>query len=344
MNHDRALALLALGAVVAVTWLGLPFATGILLGALLAFTLDPFYRRLAKRFKSDTLASLAVVISTAAIVVGAVVGFATLFVTRAVQLANTARQALQPGGQLSGWVDAVLGWLSRFGISSEEVNARLAAAAGEIASISAKLAGSFATGTLSTLLSLFFALLTMHLVLKNWQRIVQEVVAVSPLHHDCSRYLLTEFERVGRMTVSGTVVTGLAQGALAAIGFWITGVPQPIFFGVTTAIASLVPAVGTLLVWVPAGIYLIATDHATKGVLELCWGALVVVGFCDYVIRPRLVGDKAMPTLLVFVALFGGIEMLGLPGLIVGPLIMALAITVLRFYAKGKKNRSSTSS
>ena len=135
------------------------------------------------------------------------------------------------------------------------------------------------------------------------------------------------------MTVSGTVVTGLAQGLIAALGFWITGVPEPLFFGIATALASLIPAVGTLLVWVPAGLYLFAIDHPAKAIIELVWGALLVVGLSDYLIRPRLVGDAAMPALIVFIALFGGLKTLGLPGLIVGPVVMALAVAVLRLYA-----------
>ncbi|HEY4975484.1 MAG TPA: AI-2E family transporter, partial [Steroidobacteraceae bacterium] len=138
-------------------------------------------------------------------------------------------------------------------------------------------------------------------------------------------------------TVSGTVVTGLAQGLLAAIGFWISGVPQPIFFGVATALASLIPAVGTMLVWVPAGLYLFAIDQPGHALIELAWGTLMVVGFSDYVIRPRMVGGEAMPALLVFIALFGGLEAFGLSGLILGPVLMALAVAVLRQYALDEK-------
>ena len=135
------------------------------------------------------------------------------------------------------------------------------------------------------------------------------------------------------MTVFGTVLTGLVQGVLAALGFWLTGVPQPLFFGFATALASVIPAVGTLLVWVPAGLYLFTMGHPAGAIVELAWGALLVVGACDYVIRPRVAGDSAMPTLLAFIALFGGLEVLGVSGLIVGPVVMSLAVAVLRLYS-----------
>lgn len=91
--------------------------------------------------------------------------------------------------------------------------------------------------------------------------------------------------------------------------------------------------------WVPAGLYLFAIGHPAKAVIELAWGALFVVGLSDYLIRPRLVGDEAMPALLVFVALFGGLEVFGLPGLIVGPVLMALAVAVLRRYSAERKQQ-----
>jgi len=339
MNDRRALGWFAAGAVVVIAWLVHPFSTGLMLGALMGFTLQPVYERLVRRTGRPLLASLMTVLASAVVIVGALAGFVSLFVTRAVALANTVREELRPGGALTAWVDAVTGWLGHVGVSAESLTDRMRAAAGEIASRSAGIAGALASGTLIGLLGLFFALLTMHVVLTHWNRIVSALESVSPLRPEYTRALLAEFRRVGRMTLSGTVLTGLAQGALAAIGFWITGVPEAVFFGIATAIASLVPAVGTLLIWVPAGLYLFATGHPAGAIVELAWGAVIVVGFSDYVIRPRLVGDAAMPVLLTFLALFGGLEVLGFAGLIVGPVVMALAVAILRLYAREEKAR-----
>lgn len=341
MTHRRALGWLALAAVAAIVWLALPFATGLLLGTLMAFAAEPTYRILARRTGRPVMTSLLIVMSSAVVIVGALAGFVSLFVTRAVQFANAVREALQPGGTLSASLTAVAGWLGRFGISTADVTSRLEAGAGEFASRAATTAGSFASGTFGVVLGLFFALLAMHMVLRHWDRLVAKFVLISPLKPDYTQHLLLEFQRVGRMTMSGTVLTGIVQGALATIGFWISGVPEAIFLGISTALASLIPAVGTLLVWIPAGIYLVAIGHPAKGIVELCWGALVIVGFSDYVVRPRLVGDETMPTLLVFIALFGGLESIGLPGLIVGPVIVTLAVAILRLYARERAVRAA---
>ncbi|MDP9066153.1 MAG: AI-2E family transporter [Pseudomonadota bacterium] len=333
MYQQRALGWLAAAAVVAILWLARPFASALLLGGLMAFTLEPVYALLARRTGKPFLASLATVLTSVVLLVGALSGFVTLFVTRAAAFSIVVREQLHAGGQLNAWLVAISGWLGHLGISTTSLTARLEAGAGQIASKFAATASALATGAFSVLLGLFFAALAMHLVLLYWRRMVDEMVQLSPLRPEHTKSLLHEFRRVGRTTVFGTIVTGLSQGLLATLGFLISGVPQPIFFGIATALASLIPAVGTLLVWIPAGLYLLASGHSTRGIIELAWGALIVVGFSDYVIRPRLVGDDAVPTMLVFIALFGGIEAFGLPGLIIGPVLMAMSIAALRLYA-----------
>jgi predicted PurR-regulated permease PerM len=334
MTGRQVLAWLAGAAVVVIAWLAHPFATGLLLGALMGFTLQPAHDRLARWSHRPTLSSVAIVLAAGLAIVGSVVGFVSVFVTQAVAFAAAVREELKPGGALAIWVTTVIGWLARLGISPDAIVERIRGAAGEIASGSAALAGTVASVTLGSLLGLFFALLTMHVILCHWARMITILAEVSPLRREDTRGLLEEFRTVGRITLSGTVLTGLVQGSLAGLGFWMTGVPRPLFLGIAAALASLVPAVGTLLVWVPAGLYLLATGSPGAAIVELAWGALVVVGFSDYVIRPRLVGDEGMPAILTFLALFGGLEVLGLPGLIAGPVIMALSVAVLRLYAR----------
>jgi predicted PurR-regulated permease PerM len=331
-TERRALGWLAISAFAAVLWLARPFASALLLGALMAFTLEPLYDYIVRRTGKPFLASLTTVLVSAAMVGVAVVGFVSLFVTRVVEFTSMVREQLKAEGPLRTWVDTASGWLAHLGISTTSVTSRLEAGAGMIASRFGEIARVFASGTFGALLGLFFALLAMHLVLQHWPRMVDAMIRASPLHSGHSKALLAEFQRVGRITVFGTVMTGLSQGFLAAVGFWIGGVPQPIFFGIATALASLIPAVGTMLVWIPAGLYLFAIGHPGHGILELTWGALLVVGFSDYVVRPRLVGDESTIALLVFIALFGGVEAFGLSGLILGPVLMSLAVAVLRIY------------
>jgi len=110
-------------------------------------------------------------------------------------------------------------------------------------------------------------------------------------------------------------------------------VPEPVLLGALTAMCSVVPVVGTMLVWVPLGVGLIVSGHLGAGIFQLVWGALVVGILSDYVIRPKLVGGHGhVPTLLTFISLFGGVEVFGLLGLIVGPVIASVALALLRTY------------
>lgn len=152
--------------------------------------------------------------------------------------------------------------------------------------------------------------------------------------------MVAEFRRVGRATLLGSVVTAIVQGSLATIGYGIAGVPEPMFFGAATAIASFVPVVGVLLVIVPVGVGLGLTGHPVAALVELAWGLVFVIGLSDYVIRPRLVrGEAKVASLVTFAALFGGVEALGLQGILVGPVLMALSIAVLRLYASEARVR-----
>lgn len=334
MTKRESLGWLALGALALIFVLARPFATGLLLGALVAFTLEPLYEALVRRTGRPLAASSVTVVGAGVLIIGLVAGFLSLFVVRAMSLAIVVRDQMRNQGVLYGWVQSIAGRLGHFGISAASVTQRLEAGAGELASRLAGMAGAIASGTFEALLELLFALLSMYAILRYWKQIVVAVARVSPLEPSHTQSLLAEFRRVGRLTVTGTVVTGLAQGALATIGYLLTDVPQAVFFGVCTALASLIPAVGTLLIWIPIGAYLFLSGHPARAIIELTWGTLIIVGFSDYVLRPRMASDAAMPAVLVFIALFGGIDAFGISGLVIGPVVMSLAVAVLRLYAQ----------
>ena len=341
-RERRALGLLAVAAIVAMVWVSHPVAIGIFLGTLNAFTMQPFYERIrANSKRSAYAAALSVAVSSAMITV-ALTGVSYLLVSRGRVLAVALIDSLSPGGKARAVVEQWAGRLAPMGIQTDDLLGKLRDAAAELTTRAAAIAATVASATFSALLALFFVMMTTHFVLRHWTALARRAEDMLPLHPRHTRALLDEFRVVGRTTLLGTVATGIAQGFLAFVGYWVTGVPEAAFFGALTAVVSLVPAVGPLLVWVPAGIYLILTNHVGMGVLELVWGTLVVVGVSDYIIRPRLVGGHgSMPELLTFAALFGGVEAFGLVGLVIGPLVMALAVATLRIYAAETKGRSS---
>ena len=336
----RALGVFAVAAIVAIVWIIHPVGIGILLGTLIAFTLQPFYERLVQRHGRHGLIAIGCVVASSIALLATFGGLTSLFISRGSAMGQILINSLGPNGGLRA---AGLRFAARLGplhFQADEITAKLHDAAADLASRAAAIATAVATTAFDILLMLFFAMMTLAFILRSWKAITLRAEEMLPIRPRYTRAILDEFQRVGRTTLLGTVFTGLAQGAFAAIGYWITGVPEAAFFGAATAVLSLVPGVGTLIVWVPAGIFLLATGHPAMGVLELVWGGLVVVGASDYIIRPRLVGGHGtMPPLFTFAALFGGVDVFGLPGLILGPLIMSVSFAILRIFAQDAEER-----
>ena len=331
----RALQVLARGAIAALLWVAQPVGVGLLVGSLVGFTLQPSYGRLRARGWRASNAAAACVAAAMLAVVLALSAFGFLFVSRGVALAQRLPTLLAPGGQIRTVAEHALR------VAHSDPAKVIAQAEERTMSLGARLttlAASVASVTASSLLTLFFMTLAAYYVLRHWDEIVQRAERLSPLLPKHTRALLGELRRTGSEVLRGTVIAGVIQGGLSALGYWICGLPDPAFFGALTAVASLVPAIGTMLVWVPAGLYLVLTGKVVGGVVELVYGALLVVGLTDYVIRPRLVGgSRGVPTILTFVSLFGGVEVFGVIGLIVGPVIVTLALAVLRTYDQAVK-------
>jgi predicted PurR-regulated permease PerM len=332
-GQRRALAVFALAACVALIGLSLPVGSGLFLGTLLAFSLLRVYGRLVDRWGRPSIAAVVLAVGSGLIITG---GFAVLFylvVERGIVAANDLVHGFDPGGPLQNMLARLQEATHRSPIGPIDLASRAregaAAAASKLTTWAAALAGA----TLSALLTLFFTIMTTFFVLRHWAELVARAERMLPLHPVHTRIVLAEFQKVGGEVFIGTLLTGLAQGVLAGIGYALAGVPEAMLLGASTAICSLVPAIGTLLIWVPVSVALLIAGHVAGGLFVLVWGALVVGIICDYVLRPKLVGGKGhVPTLVTFISLFGGVEVFGLVGLIVGPVIASVSLALLQTY------------
>jgi predicted PurR-regulated permease PerM len=333
LKDRRPLGVLALGAAIALVRLALPVGVGLFLGVLLAFTLQPVYRRLRAHRLGAGPAALVCALGATAIITAGVAAMTTLFITRGVALVSALPGLLAPGGSLRTFAERSLAKLAALHVDTAALTTKLEEQAMSLGSRAANAAAGLAGATFGALLTLFFMTLATFFVLRRWNDVVERAEEILPFEPRHTRALLDQFQSVGRQVLRGTVVTGLVQGVLAAFGYWITGVPDPAFYGALTGVASLAPAVGTLLVWVPLCVYLLVTGHVGAGVVCVLYSIVVVGIVPDYVIRPWLVGrDGGVPAVLTFISLFGGVEVFGLVGLILGPVIVTLSIAILRTY------------
>ncbi|MXO91644.1 AI-2E family transporter [Pontixanthobacter aquaemixtae] len=161
-------------------------------------------------------------------------------------------------------------------------------------------------------------------LLRDGKTIGRAVVGALPMERDIAERLADKFLNIVRATVKGSVVVGLVQGALGAITFAIAGVPSAMLFGLLMAVFSLLPALGPAIVWGPVAVWLLATGAIWQGILVIVSG-IVVIGMADNLLRPILVGrDTGIPDWMILVTTLGGIGLMGLSGIVVGPLVAGL--------------------
>jgi predicted PurR-regulated permease PerM len=182
---------------------------------------------------------------------------------------------------------------------------------------------------LSFLINLFLTLATLGIFYTRGEFLLEEVTSLLPLPGDRSRELMTRLGVVTKAVVKGVGLTCIAQGVLGGLGFWVTGLPSPLLFGTVMAFGSLIPFVGTAVVWLPGALYLLFTGKTFAGIGLILWGALVV-GSIDNVLRPLLTGGNiGIPMPLLIVGILGGLFAYGLTGLVLGPLVLTVLLFVL---------------
>lgn len=222
--------------------------------------------------------------------------------------------------------------LERFGVEVGRVREGLSNAAITISQFLASQALNVGQNALR-ITGLFFVMVyVLFFFLRDGNRLVDGLVRVLPLGDERERRLFAKFAEVSRATLKGTLVVGVVQGTLGGIFFWILGIEAPVFWGVIMTVFSLLPAVGSAIVWGPAAIILMVTGHLVKGIILLVAGTLLI-GLVDNILRPLLVGrDTKMPDYLILLSTLGGLTVFGLSGFVIGPIIAALFLVVWQMF------------
>jgi predicted PurR-regulated permease PerM len=206
-------------------------------------------------------------------------------------------------------------WLRQHLPSSEDVAAQIAP----------RISGLFASsvwGALQWLIAFFVAFY----FLRDRQRILQWLAGLLPLQQREADRLFSRATQVVRASVLGTLLLAALQGLLGGLMFWWLGLPAALLWGFVMFVLSLLPVVGAAVVWIPAALWLALEGSMAKALLLVAWGG-IIVALIDNLLYPMLVGNKVgLHTLAVFIALVGGLFVLGASGLVLGPL--ALAVTV----------------
>ncbi len=314
------------------------FLMVILIAAIFSGLAMPIYRRFERWFGGRSSFSAALTL----VVISCIIIFPLLTI-----LGIVAGQAIKVSRSAVPWIEEhlgqptafqdIFGSLPFYETIGEYSDVILQKTGELVTNMSTLLFNNISTFTLSTVhtLFLFFVFFyTMFFFLRDGRKMLEKVLYYLPLSGADQQRMLEKFTSVTGATIRGTFVIGIIQGSLAGIAFVFAGIESAVFWGAVMAVLSIIPVVGSGLIWVPAVIYLYATGAyvAATGLLLFCG---LLVSSIDNILRPVLVGrDTKLHELLIFFGTFGGISLFGISGFIVGPVIAALFVTIWEIYGE----------
>jgi predicted PurR-regulated permease PerM len=336
--EGRVFAALVLATTAFFLWMVRSFLMPVFWAAVFAILFQPLFLWLTHRFGGRR--SLAAFAATLAVVVAVLVPSALLVAAVAQQALWLYQRVATGEVNLQAPVDfverhlpAVTRFLSEYGIGAEQVRGSLEGAA--IFATQYIAAQALALGQNVLIATILFVLMLylLFFFFRDGDRILRGIVRAVPMGDLREERLMRKFAQVSRATVKGTLVVAVVQGALGGALFSLVGIQAAIFWGVMMGILSLLPAVGPMLVWLPAAVILLATGAIWQGLAVIVCGILIV-SMVDNLLRPILVGREThMPDYLVLVATLGGLTMFGIAGFVAGPIVAALFLVMWDMFA-----------
>jgi predicted PurR-regulated permease PerM len=310
-----------------------PFIMPIFLAFVLAIAFHPVHAFINKSIRKQNFAAL---VSTLLVILVIVLPAILIGIAITRELTDLYQNLGERSAEEGGWTPYLLhtlekpiGWLGRYvDLSTFDLRTALL---NRIQEASAYLV-SFAAGAVGNITSLVvnsvIAFFTLFFLFREGRHLRRRASAILPLDEVQIEKLFTGISSTISASIYGTLAVAFAQGFLTSLAFWGLGLPSPILWGIVTMIFSLIPMVGSGLVWLPASIFLLASGQIGKGIFMLAFGA-GVISMVDNFLRPYVMsGQVKLPTLLLFFALLGGVQQFGIIGLFVGPIVLAVTMTL----------------
>ena len=335
------LALILLYAAFKIIW---PFMTAILFGLIMVILTFGLFRKVRSHLKGSSVrAAIVMLLGTTLVVIIPTLILAVLLV----QQANVVVENLQSGEaqQMIRRIDVeqYLSWIRRiapnFDPATLSPERLLLPAVQQIPGWVARHGGALIGGLAGAVLGFALVLLSMYFFYVEGESILDQLAILSPLPKRYDDEFRSRFKDVIDATFRGQLFTGLAQGFVTGVGLAIAGVPGAGFWGAVAALLSLIPMVGAAAVWVPASIFLaVSASMGTRPwwpvIFLVLWGVLLV-SLVDNVVRPWAMAGKAqLPAIPLLFAVLGGLQAFGFVGLVIGPLVFSLLMSIIDIYKK----------
>jgi len=324
-----------------------PFMTSLGWALIIGIATFPLYRRLRSRLGgNDTKAALVMMLGVVLTIIVPLSGLIYLL-SLEIPATYTVLERLASGGArdlLTGIVNhpVVAPWLARLQPFFGQVDLTVTDSVLPAVKQGLGFILGYTTEILKNSLMQIFKVVVMIVILtfvyRDGERIRDSLRQVIPLTDPEWELLTGTLDRVISAVLFGVFFTCVVQGTLGGIGFWFTGLPTPILFGVLMAGCAIIPAVGTALIWVPGAIALFLQGETVYGIIMLGWGA-GVVGSIDNVIRPIFISGRGhIPILVTALGGLGGLIAFGLIGLVTGPILLSILIDLVTI--AGKRNEA----
>ena len=328
-----------------------PYVTAILTAIILAYVFHPFHKWLRSRVKNNALSASIVTLLVIIVFCLPFLFFINSIGTsiqtiRQIDLAREGTAVVQDcGSQSNALCSLVVTFFDL--INTPGIESFISTLLSQANSAILKVSTGFIVSLPNRLLAIFVTFFIMYYLLKEGPKLIHWLKKSLPLEKKHQEHIIKEFSEVTYAVIYGTFLIALIQGLLAFAGFWVLGFRNPVFLGIATAFAALLPFIGTALIWIPAslvkiinGIILGENANIINGVLMIIYG-FVVVSLIDNLLRPKLIGSRTtLHPVLILLGLLGGAALLGFIGIIIGPIILSLLIILMTIYFKTHGERT----
>ena len=330
-----------------VCWLMIqPFFNVLLWAAVLSVVFYPMHRRILERTNKP---SLAAALSTLLVVLLILlpVTFITVAIVR--ELSGVAQSFQRPDHSWAIPTPPGVAWLFEWVSRYIDVDIDRAAAQKFLAERMQTWGTALAASTLmvvggavGAITQMLLVVFTLFYFFRDGHNIRQAAYDMLPLRRVQWHDIMARTQDVIGATVYGVLAISAIQGTLGTFIFWALGLPSPLLWGVVMFFLSMIPMAGAFLVWVPAALYLALSGELGRAAILVGWGILVI-GAIDNVLSPRLVGRRArLHELLIFFAVLGGLQVFGILGLILGPVVVAMTLALIEMARQSASPPSET--
>lgn len=327
-----------------------PFLTSILWAILLAMIFYPIFKKLERRLKRWKF--LSALIMTLLVIFVIVLPSSLLMVSLANEVVGAYHglEEMIKSGRLQDYLEQIRGipffkwtWAKldqSLNISQFNPINFLLKNLQQISTFLFNQSSKVFKGLSTFMVGFFFTLLSLYYLFKDGNRLFESLKEIVPIPSKQRDLLILRFKEMIHATIYGGLVVALVQGTLGGVIFWILGIASPVFWGAAMAFLSFIPIGGTALIWVPAALLLIVFGTLWKGIILLLLGVFVI-SMADNFLRPMFISSRTnIHPLLLFFSVLGGIQAFGMIGVIAGPLIVTLCLTLIEIYVQGIKPKA----